>query len=95
MRAQAKILLHPCFGQPKVENPVIRGKKKGCLSFQMAQRRREVSRPKSVAEVVLAPKVPYDGCSKLVAGWIEEARAYLLYVEAAMRIEQMESGVAK
>lgn len=36
----ANVLFFPTYGQPKVDNPVQRGPKKGCISFMNAQRRR-------------------------------------------------------
>lgn len=36
----SNVLFFPTFGQPKVENPKLKGPKKGCISFQNAKRQR-------------------------------------------------------
>ncbi|MET3433566.1 hypothetical protein ABIC71_003068 [Herbaspirillum seropedicae] len=36
--ASAVILTHPSFDRAKVENPVFRGKKRGCVNFRIARR---------------------------------------------------------
>lgn len=36
---QGNVLFHPHFDRPTVKNPVIRGKKKGCISFAVVKRK--------------------------------------------------------
>lgn len=36
--SSAIILTHPAFEREKVENPVFRGKKRGCVNFRIARR---------------------------------------------------------
>ena len=82
MSTQAKVLFHPCFGQPKVENPVLRGKKKGCLSFQMAHRRKQAGKPLPPAPLMRPLLSTEEVGNKLLVEYLEEVRDYLLRIEA-------------
>jgi len=45
MNKSATILTHPRFDRPKVDNPVVRGRKAGCISLASERRRRHVIVP--------------------------------------------------
>lgn len=91
----AKVLYHPCFDRPKVVNPVIRGKKKGCLSFQMAYRRREAGRPLPPAPLMRPLLTAEEAGSKMLVEYTKIVRDYLLMIEATTILMKMDKQVAK
>ena len=54
--ASAVILTHPSFEREKVQNPVFRGKKRGCINFRIARREILAARAQRNSSVIsLAP----------------------------------------
>ncbi|UIN20788.1 hypothetical protein [Herbaspirillum frisingense] len=54
--ASAVILTHPSFEREKVQNPVFRGKKRGCINFRIARREILAARAqKSSSHITAAP----------------------------------------
>lgn len=81
-KQQAKVPYHPCFGQPKVESPVLRGKKKGCLGFQTAYRRREAGKPLPPAPLMRPRLTTEEVGNKFLVEYTEIVRDYLLRIES-------------
>ncbi|AON55789.1 hypothetical protein [Herbaspirillum seropedicae] len=50
--ASAVILTHPSFDRAKVENPVFRGKKRGCVNFRIARREILAARAQKDSNVI-------------------------------------------
>lgn len=88
----SNILYHPHFGQPKVDNPVSRGPKKHCVSFQSALRKREAAKRVPPAPPSL-PAAQVD--SSLISEWSAEVRDYLLRIETVSKLMASERRIAK
>ena len=53
--SSAIILRHPPFDREKVENPVFRGKKRGCVNFRIARREILAARARKASGQIGAP----------------------------------------